>query len=250
MNDFSAETTRLLESARLAGGGLSDARRERIKASVLTQIAAVGVASSIGIGSASLASAAGAGKGVGITATLIKAVSAVALLAATGAGVYSIAHTAEPPTPRAAVPAVQPQVAHAPAPLKATAPEPAAPEAVTPEAAAVPDAERPLDKPSAPRAASAPAAAAVTPETLAEETRLIREADQALRAGGAARALTLLDEHQRRFPRGVLAPERSAERLLARCQLGHVDAKAAAAYLAARPSSAFAARIRDACAVK
>lgn len=248
MNDFSAETTRLLESARLSGGGLSDARRERIKASVLTQIAAVGVASSIGIGSASLASAAGAGKGVGITATLIKAVSAVALLAATGVGVYSIAHTAEAPAPRAAEPGTQP-LGQAPAPRRASATEPVTAEAATPGTAA-PEAERSLDKPSTPRAASAPAAAAVTPETLAEETRLVREADQALRAGGAARALTLLDEHQRRFPRGVLAPERSAERLLARCQLGHVDAKAAEAYLAARPGSAFAARIRDACAVK
>ncbi len=99
--------------------------------------------------------------------------------------------------------------------------------------------------------ARAPGAApnVVNAETLADETRLLRDADQALRAGNPARALGLLDEHAARFPRGVLAPERSAERLIARCQLGQLDAKAAQSYLAAHANSSFAARISDACKV-
>lgn len=250
MNDFSAETSQLLDRARNAGG-LSDERRARIKTSVLTQVAAVGIAGSIGIGSASLASAAGAGKGAGLTATLIKGFSAVALLAAAGAGVYSVAHGTPSPQPKQTPPA---QVAAAPVVAKPKAKaEPASEAEPLPEAReleAAPPVERPASGARSPSAAAVAPAAPVTPETLAEETRLLREADQALRAGNAARALSLLDEHQSRFPRGVLAPERRAERLLASCQLGHVDAKAARAYLASHPSSAFAARIRDACNAK
>jgi len=104
---------------------------------------------------------------------------------------------------------------------------------------------------NAPATANAPAAATsatANADTLADETRLLRAADQALRAGNAQRALTLLDEHAASYPHGALAPERNAERMVARCQLGEVDASHAQAYLAAHPSSAFTARIRDACA--
>ena len=98
--------------------------------------------------------------------------------------------------------------------------------------------------------ASEPAASAsvgAAADTLAEETSLLRVADQALRAGNAQRALTLLDEHAARYPHGVLEPERSAERMIARCKLGQVDAKTAQGYLAAHSNSPFAARLQDAC---
>lgn len=250
MTDYSAETTQLLDMARSAGG-LSDARRARIKTSVLTQVAAVGIASSIGVGGASFASAAGAGKSAGIAASLVKVASAVVLLAATGAGVYVVSNRS--PAPAAKAPTAV--VTAANSKLVARGPEAVTPPALNEPAVvapAEPAAAAPAEKAASPqRAAQASAApTAVSAETLAEETRLIREADQALRAGNASRALTLLDEHQSRFPRGVLAPERSAERLLARCKLGNVDAKAAQAYLSSHPSSAFAARIRDACVVR
>jgi type IV secretory pathway VirB10-like protein len=247
MTDFSAETSQLLDRAREAGG-LSDERRARIKTSVLTQVAAVGIAGSIGIGSASLASAAGASKGTGLIATLVKAVSAVALLAAAGAGVYSVARPApapapKPPTTQVAAPAV--------APSAKPEPEKRAEPSVAEELEAPAELEPALPAPGKPAPGARTAGAApVTAETLAEETRLLREADQALRSGNAARALSLLDEHQSRFPRGVLSPARRAERLLARCQLGHVDAKAVQAYLASHPGSAFVTRIRDACTAK
>jgi len=93
----------------------------------------------------------------------------------------------------------------------------------------------------------AAASAAVSPDSLAEETNLIRQADQALRAGNASAALGLLDQHAARFPRGVLSNERNGERMVARCQLGQVSASALSTYLAAHPQSALSARIRDAC---
>jgi TolA-binding protein len=84
---------------------------------------------------------------------------------------------------------------------------------------------------------------------LADETRLLRAADQALRSGNAQRAVALLDEHAARYPHGALAPERSAERMIARCQLGQGDASSAQSYLSTHPDSAFTARIRDACGI-
>ena len=97
----------------------------------------------------------------------------------------------------------------------------------------------------------APAAAVppvVTTDSLAEETTLLRQADRALRAGNPSGALDLLDQHAARFPKGVLSAERNGERMIARCQLGQVNAGARDAYLSAHPQSALSARIRDACA--
>jgi hypothetical protein len=113
--------------------------------------------------------------------------------------------------------------------------------------------------PGAPGVPGAPnldahAAGASTPpapsaDALAEETRLLREADAATRAGEPSRALTLLEEHARRFPRGVLGEERDAERVLALCAAGRTaDARAAGQrFLAARPGSALAGRVRASC---
>jgi hypothetical protein len=260
MNDLSPETNQLLELARGAGG-LNDERRSQLKTGLLTQIAAIGLvgATSAGAGATVVAGAgvaAGAGAGAasaGVTAgkvawlssSLLKAVSALTLLSVTGVGVYALArspHTAEPahtaPSATAELVASRP----ASAPLV-----PAAPSAV--EAPAAPPVLDPAgEKSASPRVVSAAQASApLSAETLAEETRLLREADQALRAGNAPRALTLLDEHASRYPRGALAPERNAERLIARCKLGQVEAKSAQAYLSTHANSAFAPRIRDAC---
>lgn len=81
------------------------------------------------------------------------------------------------------------------------------------------------------------------------EARLLSRAVEALHAGDAARALSLLDEHGREYPAGVLAEERDAERVIALCQLGRVsDARAAARpFLLGQPSSALGRRVRDSC---
>jgi hypothetical protein len=86
--------------------------------------------------------------------------------------------------------------------------------------------------------------------TLEIETRLLRDAEALRRAGNGARALVLLDEHAARFPNGVLAEERTAARVFALCDLGRVsDASGEAQrFLAERPRSPLAARVRASCA--
>jgi hypothetical protein len=88
------------------------------------------------------------------------------------------------------------------------------------------------------------------PATVADEARLLREADAARSSGDAAQALTLLEEHARRFPGGVLVEERSAERVVVLCALGRTsEARAAGgAFLRDHPSSPLAARVRASCA--
>jgi hypothetical protein len=88
------------------------------------------------------------------------------------------------------------------------------------------------------------------PETVAREASLLRDADAALRAGDAGRALALLDEHTATFPGGVLAQERSAERVIVLCALGRTTEarRAAAAFLIDHPSSPLVSRVRGACA--
>ena len=77
----------------------------------------------------------------------------------------------------------------------------------------------------------------------------MRRADQALRTGDPARALELLDEHAWTFPDGVLAEERSAERVTTLCALGRVDqARAEAArFLATHAESPLAKVVRRSC---
>jgi hypothetical protein len=88
-----------------------------------------------------------------------------------------------------------------------------------------------------------------TPSTLEAETRLLRDADVALRSGDAQRALALLDEHAARFPDGVLQEERAAERVLALCGLGRTSEARADVdrFLRERPRSPLADRVRSSC---
>jgi hypothetical protein len=287
MSDLSPETNKLLELAR-GGSTLSDARRLQIKAGLLSQIAAGGALGAAathaalgkaawfsgsvvkGISTLALLSAVGVGLYVGVRAAKephpaeASAQSAAPALAASSvsaarsdhAGAPSTVHAANPSAPSSDV--AEPSVA-----------EPSVAEPSVAEPAAVPpsgdDTEAASPSPSAngsnavrgtiTLSHSAPGeiangAAAGTPDTLAGETRLLRNADQALRGGNARLALSILDADAARYPHGVLTPERSAERMIARCMLGQVEAKAARDYLASHANSAFAARIEDACGPK
>jgi hypothetical protein len=84
---------------------------------------------------------------------------------------------------------------------------------------------------------------------LAEEARLLREAETARRGGDIARATSRLDEHRRRFPRGALATERDAARVLVLCDAGRTAEakKLAARFLGRYPRSPLADRVRSAC---
>jgi hypothetical protein len=130
------------------------------------------------------------------------------------------------------------------------APSPTATPAVTPLPS--PRAALPRSQPAQPVQPTEPATpASVSPtSTVAEETRLLRGADEALRAGDATRALVLLDEHARTFPTGVFSEERSAERVSALCKLGRVaEARDdAQRFLRTVPDSPLAKSVRESCA--
>lgn len=72
-----------------------------------------------------------------------------------------------------------------------------------------------------PSPATPPAASALSRrDRLAEEVVILSQAAKDLRAGRAASALNALNEHQRRFPSGLLTQERRAARAEALCSLG------------------------------
>jgi hypothetical protein len=134
---------------------------------------------------------------------------------------------APPPTPKPAI------VAERPRPL--------------------PPAPAPVDAPREPLAAAAPApepTAAPPRHNLGEETELLRRAEMALRAGDGNTALTTLDELSARRPSGVLLEERMAARVLALCAAGRTEEarREGERFVAARPTSIQAPRIRASCA--
>jgi hypothetical protein len=93
------------------------------------------------------------------------------------------------------------------------------------------DEPRPRSRPAQKRSRPDPSAA--TEDALAEETRLLTRTRSAVRGGDFEAAIALLDEHQRRHPDGVLAPERRAYRIVVRCRTDAPGARSAAASFAA-----------------
>jgi hypothetical protein len=125
---------------------------------------------------------------------------------------------------------------------------------VTPPKSAPPVAPEPLPAqapevdPLPPAEAPAPSAAARRPsDRLAEEVAILSRAETELHARRYSSALRVLDEHERKFPRGTLAQERLAARIRALCGLGRIaDADAALARLSR--SSVHEGPARAACA--
>lgn len=93
------------------------------------------------------------------------------------------------------------------------------------------------------------ATARASSDSLPEEVRLLSKAEHQLNAGRADEALVTLAEHERRFPGGALAEERTAARVQSLCALGRVsEAKADLARLArSYPGSAQFDRARRFC---
>lgn len=81
---------------------------------------------------------------------------------------------------------------------------------------------------------------------LAEEVALLSRAETELHAGRFAKALRLLDDYERRFPKGALLQEDVAARVQALCGLGQVPA-AKAQLKRLSPGSPHARRARAAC---
>ncbi len=111
---------------------------------------------------------------------------------------------------RASEPAPAPVSEAVPAALPAPAPAPAPERAVAPSAAVTAAPSPPVE--------SAPAAS--RRDRLAEEVAMLSKATGLLNSSRAADALLALEEHQRKFPTGVLTEERRGARAQALCALG------------------------------
>lgn len=86
-------------------------------------------------------------------------------------------------------------------------------------------------------------------DTLEAETQGLREVHAALRAKDNAKALSLIDEQDRRFPLGQLRPEREAAKVLAMCASEPKSGTTALAQFVERhPGSPLLPRLRAACA--
>lgn len=117
----------------------------------------------------------------------------------------------------------------------------------------------PAAPPSPPLAASAPSAPAPQPaeapqpiaaeSTLLAETELLAEAQRALRGGDPSQALTWIERHRARFPRGALVQEREAARVLTLCALERTGEarRVRQQFLRSWPDSPLIERVRAAC---
>lgn len=200
----------------------------------LSTLAALGVA-----GSAVVAGKSAAASLSSSSVQQLVAAGAVAVAATIGVLALTVGRST-PTVPAASPPVVLTSPAAAPrgaGDVTSAEPEPEPPAPVaTPPAAAPPR-----------TVVAAPVASRPSPSaSLADETRSLDAARKALAAGEPSRALTLLDDHARRFPRGGLALEAEVLRIEALAQSGNRTAAAsrARAFVARHPSSVFTPRVR------
>ena len=277
------EARSILEAGR-AGDDPTPADRARVKRALMRSIAAGGAigataaAASAGaaqggaVGAATGGAAAAKAASVGLG---IKLFGGVVLALAVGTGVLVQRASPSDPAPAVAAPSAAALATEGAAP-PALSPPALSPPVLSPPvlaSAAAGESGDPLEAPyprpfpprsgereessrsSKARAPSPPLAPEIggkgsgdrgPPEDpLAAETRRLREAHSALRAGDPQKALALLGEQG-----GQLGEERAAARVLALCQMGRVaEAEAArAAFLREHPRSPLAARIQGGCA--
>jgi len=219
----------LLDAAR-HGHAPRPGRRERVRRRIVASIGAAAFAHS------SLAVAA---------TTWVKLWGAVGILAIGVGGAYATLHRppGEPAPPLHSEPeSVQSQATSAPPEV---APEP--PTVATTASVVVPDPPPPEVEVKKARAAS-PRPAQGAP-SIGAETALLLAAQSALHAGDSTKALSLLDEHAKRFPSGALVEERQASRVQALCMAGRTaEARdVARAFLASHPGSPAAIQVRASC---
>jgi hypothetical protein len=257
MTELSPETKALIAAAEMPP--LSNDHRMRMKHAIAAEIVA-------GTATITTASAAAA-KGSGLAAVATKALLVVSVVAmTTGAIVFATRDPAPPTvtvrassTPSAS--AMAAATTSAPAQVDVAVPVESLAEAprVTP-APAIP-AVTATPKVAAPSTTTTTATTATTTKTIderrppasslmvQEEARILRTAHEALEAGDSSRALVLLDEHAAKFPRGVLEPERSAERVVALCRAGRpAEARTAAErFLSVDRPPHLVAKVRGSC---
>jgi hypothetical protein len=165
------------------------------------------------------------------SATIAKLAAAIVAVSVAGAGMFVMLRTKTPPASPTTT-----------APLASNA-TPQAPVDQVPESAPVAVAQA---QPSDEKRAPPPPRSA---DSLAKEVTMLSQASADLHAGRPAAALTVLDEHRRKFPHGELVQERTSARIQAMCALGWMkDAQAELARFArTSPNSPHLARARKAC---
>jgi len=229
----------LLAAERDDGEAMPERARARVGRKIAATIAS-GAAS--GLGGAGVGEAAGQGAvagslgSTGSTPALgggalfgAKTFVAVALAAATG-GLLGAARSEWAPV------RLTLDEASALAGARASAPPPRPTPAIAPPAAPPPAATAPTT-----RSAPTPRTRSDARSSLAAEQVLLDDAQHALAAGAAPRALAALDRHAARYPKGLLAEEREAMAIRALVAAGDRAAarRRAAAFTAAWPASLF-----------
>ena len=248
MSELGRDARSLLDAARDGDEPGAD-DRQRVRTMVMRRVG-VGAA----VVSASVVTATTAKGAVASTSSLLVKLAFVAgaiSLAASGSvlAVRYVRHHATPTTEPAPTTAVRVEIAAPPsiAPVVGTAPPPLAPPTVE---------EAPSANPTviaapiaiAPKTSAAPVVSAPPPDELPAELSLLAQAQGALAKGDGESALTILDEHAKKFPNGTLAQERNAARCIALCVAGRPDAIAhAKSFIAQHPDSPLISRIQRAC---
>jgi len=242
MSDLSEGGKALVEAVRRADRP-SDADRKRVLAALQARL---GDAALLGASVSEAPRVAASGARL-LRSKFVKwgVVGSSVLVAGAALFVPRFGHKSEKATPSASV-----SVASAATPPLAVPPQ------ATPNLPAVPSS--PSDDSGAPRLATpegvsrpldAQKAPARSRDGLTEEVELLSRAETELHAGRPAKALVALAEHQRKFPRGALAEERTAAKIQALCALGRSEEANAQLrqLLHISPKSALEERSRQAC---
>ncbi len=178
------------------------------------------------------ASGASTSSGIGAGASWPLVAGVVAGLGAVGGMLFFALRSPElperpPAVVRSAITSTEATATASSTPLEAPPPPPSSTPAVAPSQTPAPAARSKQDR-------------------LAQEVALLSSATKSLNAGRAAEALKTLDEHQRKFPGGLLTEERRAARAQALCSLGRIsEGQSELARLA--PRSPAAARAKQVC---
>ena len=198
---------------------------------------------------------AGAGKLAGLALGAMVGASALGIWVGVSPADPAPAAAEAAPTVAAIAPTQASAGTTRPAPSPAAAPP--APQSTTAETPTEPAAakptrlSRPLPKasPTPDKVSETPAPANATVE-LDAEARLLERAQRALNRGDAKTALAHVEEHRRRFERGLLADVRRGVHVRALCDLGRPEqARTAARELAQKnPDSAVGVAVADVCA--
>lgn len=214
-------------------GGVGGAAATTTATSTATSTAAVAIKGSAAMGGAALIEWIGVGVITGFA--VIGAASMIAPKRA--AAPISPAHPQGVPNP-------------GPAQSALVAPGPANPPPSSPPEAAPPPAPLPTEEPApveVPKSAAPPPIAQPAATSLTYEVAALNRAREALAAGDAAGTLRALDNHNRRFPGGMLGPEATVLRIEALALRGDRASavRLGKAFLDAHPRSPHANRLRS-----